>query len=378
KKRIEQFRQTDAEEERQRFQTSQNEINKAEQEKREKKAQERAELTQYQLAQIERKRAQTALEKQQDRQEGEAYRNLAEQYAREQMELEHYRKLTQKDVKHMYDKAVDDKRKVKQMEQQMDEDEDDELRIYAEAKKKIARIRREKEIQAHQEKQDARDHMTGYLGTLQKRAEADYDTQIFRAQAQREAKEFREEQEKHDRQQKMQESITKHRIETMKRREAEKEMEQRAEAEINKKKGEADQQFLLYQQEKDKKRSQDAHELSQLHLQQAQERKDRERGLKTGEVDEVQVEKQMNEIEREQFQDYAGRVISYMEENGRNTYPLKKVYADEMKRFDEWSQGYRKTDTSNSNGERKPRSQDKKSFDTTKKNLGFQWEIPQK
>ncbi len=34
----------------------------------------------------------------------------------------------------------------------------------------------------------------------------------------------------------------------------------------------------------------------------------------------------MNEIEKQQFQDYAGRVISYMEENGRNTYPLKKVY----------------------------------------------------
>ena len=73
------------------------------------------------MRRIERKRAQTALEKQQDRHEGEAYRNLAEQYAREQMELERYRKLTQKDVKHMYDKAVDDKRKVKQMEQQMDE-----------------------------------------------------------------------------------------------------------------------------------------------------------------------------------------------------------------------------------------------------------------
>lgn len=55
----------------------------------------------------------------------------------------------------------------------------------------------------------------------------------------------------------------------MKRREAEKEMEQRAEAEINKKKAEADQQFLLYQQEKDRKRSQDAHEVAQLHLKQA-------------------------------------------------------------------------------------------------------------
>ncbi|UJR22836.1 hypothetical protein I4U23_025866 [Adineta vaga] len=378
KKRIEQMRQTDAEEERQRFQASQNDVNKAEQERREKKAQERAEITQYQLDQIERKRAQTALEKQQDRQEGGAYQNLAEQYAREQMELERYRKLTQKDVKKMYDKALEDKHKIKQIEQQMDEEEDEELRTYAEAKKKIARIRREKEIQAHQEKQDARDHMTGYLGTLQKRAEADYDTQIFRAQAQREAKELREEQEKFDRQQKMQQSINKHRLETMKRREVEKEMDDRAEAEMNKKKGEADQLFHLYQQEKDKKRNQDAHDLAQLHLKQAQERKEREHGLKTSEVDEVQNEKQMNEIEREQFQDYAGRVISYMDENGRNTYPLKKVYADEMKRFDEWSQGYRKTESSNSNGERKSRSQDKKSFDTTKKNLGFQWEIPNK
>ena len=33
----------------------------------------------------------------------------------------------------------------------------------------------------------------------------------------------------------------------------------------------------------------------------------------------------MNEIEKQQYQDYAGRVISYMEENQRNTYPMKKV-----------------------------------------------------
>jgi len=48
--------------------------------------------------------------------------------------------------------------------------------------------------------------------------------------------------------------------------------------------------------------------------------------LKTSEIEEVQLDKHMNEIEKQQFQDYAGRVISYMEENGRNTYPLKKVY----------------------------------------------------
>ena len=57
--------------------------------------------------------------------------------------------------------------------------------------------------------------MVGYLGSLQKRAEADYDTQIFRAQAQRETKEAKEEQEKLDKRKKMQESIVKHRHETV-------------------------------------------------------------------------------------------------------------------------------------------------------------------
>ena len=55
----------------------------------------------------------------------------------------------------------------------------------------------------------------------------------------------------------------------MKRREAEKEMEERDDTEMRRRKAEADQLFLLYQQEKDKKRNQDAQVLSELHLKQA-------------------------------------------------------------------------------------------------------------
>ncbi len=193
----------------------------------------------------------------------------------------------------------------------------------------------------------------------------------------------------------------------MKRREAEKEMEEREDIEMCKKKAETDQIFLLYQQEKNKKRSEDAQALSEYHLKQAvnkfsqnnsikffflqQQRKDHERGLKTTEIEECQLDKHVNEIEKQQFQDYAGRVISYMEENGRNTYPMKRVfsfqfffynifnifiqvYNEEMKRFDQWSQGYKKSDS----GETKLRSKDKKSLNDTKKNLGFQWDMPNK
>lgn len=133
----------------------------------------------------------------------------------------------------------------------------------------------------------------------------------------------------------------------MKRREAEREIEEREDAEMRRKKGETDQLYNLYQQEKDKQRHQNAQQLSDMHLKQAvstspslslrddsilflslhfqQERKDRERGLKDSEVEEVLLDKHMNDIDKQQFQDYAERVISYMDENGRNTYPMKKV-----------------------------------------------------
>lgn len=371
KKNLDEMRRNDENDVRQRYQDAENEFNKNEQEKKDQKFRERATLSQYHLAQIDRKQTQLAEEQDRNRQEGEEYRRLAEQHALEHMELERYRKLTQKDVKNMYDKALDDKQKVRQMEKELDEEEDEELRIYADAKKKIARMRREKELQAHQEKQDARDHMIGYLGSLQKRAEADYDSQMIRARIQREAKEMKEEQEKLDKQRKMQDSINQYRHETIKRRQVEKEIEEREDLEMREKKAETDKLFQLYQQEKDKKRRDDAQILSQTHLQQAHERKDRERVLKSGEFDETQMDKHTSEIERQQYQDYAGRVIAYMEENGRNTYPMKKVYNEEMKRFDQWSQGFKKSGTPNS-------EQGKKSFNDTKKHLGFQWDTSKK
>jgi hypothetical protein len=66
-------------------------------------------------------RSKSLEEKRKDQQEGEEYRRLAQQNALEQLEIDRFKKLTQKDVKTMYDKAFDDKRKVKQIEQQMDE-----------------------------------------------------------------------------------------------------------------------------------------------------------------------------------------------------------------------------------------------------------------
>lgn len=60
-------------------------------------------------------------EKIKDQQDGAEYRRLAEQYGLEQLELERFKRSTQIDTKNMYDKTLEEKRKVKQMEQQLDE-----------------------------------------------------------------------------------------------------------------------------------------------------------------------------------------------------------------------------------------------------------------
>ena len=70
---------------------------------------------------MDQRKSQSFDEKQKDRQEGLEYQRLAEQYALEQIEVDRFRKLNQKEVKTMYDQALEDKNKIKQIEQQMDE-----------------------------------------------------------------------------------------------------------------------------------------------------------------------------------------------------------------------------------------------------------------
>lgn len=47
-----------------------------------------------------------------------------------------------------------------------------------------------------------------------------------------------------------------------------------------------------------------------------------------------------------------------------------------MKRFEQWNQGYKASEDSNNNGDNKSLNQNKKSLCDTKKNLGFQWDVP--
>ncbi|CAF0804529.1 unnamed protein product [Adineta ricciae] len=379
KKRMEQMRQTSDNDELKRFQEAQEQFDKTEREKNAKRAKERADLAQYHLTQINRRKTHYIQEKQRDRQEGDEYRRLADKSLLDFIESMRTRKLKQKQTKEMYDKAMEQKQKIKQIEQKLDEEEEDDIRTYAEVKMRIARLRREKEIDLEQQKQNTRDETIGYLGSLLKRAEADNESQIYRAQAEKDAKAYREEQEKYEKQQQMLDSIEKHRLQSLKRRQFDRGMEEREDAELRRRKAQADHLFRLYQKEKEKEREQNIQLLGQIQQRQARDRKERERALKENEIQEIQLDKQMNEVERQQYLEYTGRVMSYLEDNGRDIHPMQRTVAEEMKRFDNFNHSSKKTETPrNGQEEKKSSSHDRPSLNDTKKHLGFQWEIPQK
>jgi hypothetical protein len=77
--------------------------------------------------------------------EAEALQQLNDQYMYEKEQLESIRRKKVKDLKETYDQALDTKKKMREAEQIMDEEENDEIRVYANAKKKMAIIRRQKE-----------------------------------------------------------------------------------------------------------------------------------------------------------------------------------------------------------------------------------------
>jgi hypothetical protein len=77
--------------------------------------------------------------------EAEALRQLNDQYLYEREQLEKIRRNKARELKETYDQTLETKKKMREAEQIMDEEENDEIRVYANAKKKMAIIRRQKE-----------------------------------------------------------------------------------------------------------------------------------------------------------------------------------------------------------------------------------------
>lgn len=122
------------------------------------------------------------------RKDAEALRQLNEEYQNERDQLETIRLKKMRELKETYENALSNKRKMQEAEKLLDEEENEEIRIYAAAKKKMAIIKHQKEKDFEREKEDRREKIMANLGSLLKTQVEDEEFRIAKAIAKNEAK----------------------------------------------------------------------------------------------------------------------------------------------------------------------------------------------
>lgn len=221
--------------------------------------------------------------------EGKLIDEMNEEYQEELERLEKIRFDQKKELRQTYDKTLETKKKLKQAEIMMDEEENEEIRAYANAKNKMAQLKRAKENEIIRDKQEKTEKMLAYLGSLLKEQVADEDFRIAKAVAQNEAKLAHEEYYKELKYRKEISEIDQYRLEIVsfliqfqkfftklkrnnsfylqiKRKEEERLNRQKDEEEEMRKKIEADLIHQTYELEKERQRKQTKEEFAKNNL----------------------------------------------------------------------------------------------------------------
>jgi len=260
-----------------------------------------------------------------DREEGEELKKLAIQYEIEKKKLEQIRMEEKLQLGIDNKKQISDRQKLQEIENQQKEEEDEECRIFAAAKRKMAKLRMEKERQLHQEKQTNLERIREKLGAQMKARVDDEDGRIRRAVDEAEAKQAKDDAEREVKARRMIQEASEHRIAMMKDAERLAAEERLVELERIAVQKEADEIFRRNEEEKVVRRRAEAEKVAGFRVTQADERYTKERVLRQKALAQDAKNIELLGLEEQQFQEYAQKVIDHCEKGGRNTIPLRRA-----------------------------------------------------
>lgn len=289
-------------------------------------------LREFQKKQVQRKEEINDRQKEEVIREGEIIAQLNEQYRHEKESLGKIRKQNQVDLRQEYDKTLENKMRNKEAAAIIDEEENDEIRVYAGAKKKMAIMKRQKELAILKEKEEQKERMISKIGLQLKEKDNDEDFRIAKALARKEAKEYNEEIRKNLKYEQDMHQIHLHRKETMQRKAEIQKQQEKEDEEFMKKKMETDLLYQMYEREKQQKRQEDLNNIHKKNTRLIKDRKENAERERFLEKEYIANEMQLMKQEDKQFEDYSTNVIEYMEKHGRNVYPMKKVVYNQLYR----------------------------------------------
>ncbi|CAH1789509.1 unnamed protein product [Owenia fusiformis] len=279
----------------------------------------------FQKAQVKEHLKEGWRDKDLDRAEGEELKALAAQYALEKQRLEQIRFDERKGMMQDNVKRIGDVRKMKEIHRLQEEEEDEECRIFAAAKRKMMKLRTQKEKMLHNEKQERLERIREKLFAQQQQKKDDEDERIRNALEEKEKARMEEEERKNAKLMKAMKEMGDHRYQQMKEIEDMKAEERVKEMEMLKIKKEADNVFRQNEEEKRRRKLEEAKGLAKFHFQQNDERLVKDDKARQEQLARDKRNMELLAVEEQQFQEYAKRVIDHCEKGGRNTIPLRKA-----------------------------------------------------
>ncbi|XP_068749410.1 cilia- and flagella- associated protein 210-like [Montipora capricornis] len=263
--------------------------------------------------------------KQTDVEEGNNIKQQVEMYEAAKQAIEEQRRKEKEAIMEEHKRQLGDKEARRQFEKKKIEEEEEEIRQFAQAKKKMAKMRKSKETELFNAFQDHTERMRKKLANQRQQQVDDEDDRIAKTVAERESKREAEEREKHDSDMKMHKEIHEHRTRMMKENERLAKEEARRDREILRNRVESDNLYHLKQEEKRTQQLTEAKKLKEFQKTQTDKLTERQHQQRASELELDNRNGELLRAEETQFQEYANKVISEAKEHGRNPYPLIKA-----------------------------------------------------
>lgn len=263
--------------------------------------------------------------KQTDVEEGSNIKQQVEMYEAAKQAIEEQRRKEKEAIMEEHKRQLGDREARRQFEKKKIEEEEEEIRQFAQAKKKMAKMRKSKETELFNAFQDHTERMRKKLANQRQQQVDDEDDRIAKTVAERESKREAEEREKHDSDMKMHKEIHEHRTRMMKENERLAKEEAHRDREILRNRVESDNLYHLKQEEKRTQQLTEAKKLKEFQKTQIDELTERQHQQRASELELDNRNGELLRAEETQFQEYANKVISEAKEHGRNPYPLIKA-----------------------------------------------------
>merc|ERR1712154_519929 len=152
----------------------------------------------FQISQIQEHIKAAGKLREEDNKEGEELKKLAVQFQIEKERLENIKRDERHGLMKENVKQIQDVEKMKILQERQDEEEDEECRVFAAAKKKMMKLRAQKEQDIHNTKQAQLERIREKLGAQMKQKISDEDDRIRKAIEENETKRMEEEKAKEE------------------------------------------------------------------------------------------------------------------------------------------------------------------------------------